>query len=137
MILGTIRPGRFVPIPPRLYLGADAMSKRGQAYEIRVKTTPMSLADEAKVAKNVMGVKVTGLQVLGVEAKGDTVRFQVNHEQFAWVALFSALPALIGPIIALIVGLLFFTAIPSWIWGALVLTLGASVFAYAVVKARK
>lgn len=137
MKAGQFVPGLFKALPNEQYLAPQALSVHNQVYELRITTTPMSTQDELNVVSNLMAMPVPGATVLGAEAQGRFVRLQVRANQFAWAALFAFIPTIIGPIIALIVGLIFIVTVPSWAWAAIPLGIGGGILVYALGKSKK
>ncbi len=137
MIAGKFKAGAFKALPTATYFSLGAESVPHQVYEVRVKTISMSAEREREVLERLMSVKVPGMEVIAAEAKGDKVRIQVTGSPFLWAPFLAILPSIIGPIIALVIGLILIFRIPEWTWAAVALILGGSVFAYAIVKAKK
>lgn len=136
MKVGTFVSGSFKPLPTATYLRVGAESTPHQVYEARVKTTPMSEDQERSIIEQLMNVQVVGMVVLGVDANGDAVTVQVTGSPFLWAPFIAILPSIIVPLISLVIGIILVFRVPEWTWGALVLLLGGSVLAYAVVKAK-
>lgn len=137
MIVGRFVPGAFRALPAASYMALGAESVPHQVYEVWVRTVPMAPEQEREVAGRLMSASVPGMVVLGVEAKGDAVRIQVTGSPFFWEPFLAILPAIIGPIIALVIGLVFIYRIPEWAWAAIPLGIGGAVLIYAIIEARK
>ena len=134
MIAGSFIKGYFKAMKPEQYLSPQALTVHNQVYELRI--TTMNVQDELNAVNSLMAMNVPGATVLAAEAKGSTVRLQVQANQFQWAALFAFIPTIIGPIIALIVGIVLLYRIPEWAWAAIPIGIGASIFIYAMFKGK-
>lgn len=136
MKAGTFVKGIFKAMKPEQYLAPQALSVHNQVYELRITAQPIAARFEQAIVEGIMNMNIPGATVLAAEAKGSSVKLQVRANQFQWAALFAFIPTIIGPIIALIVGIIFIFAVPSWAWAAIPLGIGGAVIAYAVLKAK-
>lgn len=137
MKVGAFVSGRFQTLPDESFLSLGAESILHQVYELRIKTTPMSADDENVVTSNLLHVHNPGMNVLGVDVRGSSVRMQVTGSPFFWAPLIAALPALIGPILLFVIGLIVVIRIPDWAYALPFLALGGGIIAYAVLKGRQ
>jgi len=133
---GTFVKGVFKAMKPEQYLSPQAMTIHNQVYELRITTQPISYRYERAIVEELMGMSVPGATVLAAEARGSFVKLQVRANQFTWAALFTFIPTIIGPVIAMVVGIIFLLIVPSWAWAAIPLGIGGAVIAYAVLKAK-
>lgn len=131
MKVGRFIQGSFRVLSEGQYLSLGAESDVHQVYELRVKTTRMSAEDVRAVTANLLKFRNEGMETLGVDVGGDSVRMQVTGSPFLWAPLIAALPALIGPIIALIIGVIIIYQIPSWAWALPFIAGSAAIIFYA------
>lgn len=142
MIAGKFVSGAFRALSTATYLSVGAESVPHQVYEVRVTTVPLSAERERDILEKLMSARVSlslrqGLDVIAVEAGGNRVRIQVTGSPFLWAPFLALLPTIIGPIIALVVGLVLIYRIPEWAWAAIPLGIGGAVLVYALTKTRK
>lgn len=130
MKIGTFIPGRFQPIVVGL------TSVPHEVYEIHAETTPMTTTQSADVAVRLAAVHVEGMVVLGVEAEGPRVRMQVTGSPFTWAPLLAILPAIIVPLMVLVVGVIIALRIPDWAYAALPLGAGLGIMLYLMYTAK-
>lgn len=136
MIAGKFVPGAFKALPNEQFLAPQALSVPHQVYEARVTTVPMSAEREREVLERLMSVKVPGMDIIAAEVKGNKVRIQVTGSPFFWAPFLAILPSIIGPIIALVIGLILIYRIPDWAWAAIPLGIGGAIILYALAKAK-
>lgn len=136
MRVGTFVKGIFKAMPTDMYLSLGAMSVHNQVYELRMETTPMTLEKEMDVVSKLLKINVSGMKVLGVDAKGNIVKMQVQANQFAWAAVLAILPQLIVPLIALVIGVIFISRLNEYTTPLVIIAV-VGIAAYLLLKPEK
>lgn len=137
MKAGTFVFGNLVPVLPSQVLAPMAMAVHNQIYEVKVTVQPVPPNMESSVVNSLMAMRVPGMKVLAVEVRGNYARLQVKANQFEWMALFAALPSILGPLGLIIISALIVFQVPSWAWAAIPLSVGGGILLYAIYKAKK
>ena len=136
MKVGVFEVGIFKPLPVETYLAPMAMSVPHEVYELRAETTPMTAYDEARVVDALLRVDVPGMEILGVEAKGNKIKMQVTGSPFAWAPLLIAIEIIIIPLIVLIIGIILAYRIPGWALAVPFVAGGVALVVYAYYKGK-
>lgn len=136
MRVGTFVKGAFTELSGAEYLTAGVASVPGVVYEVRAETAPMSEEEQADVLGKLTTLRVPGMRVLGVDVGAREVRLQVQSQGFFWGALIALLPALIGPLVALVIGVIIAFRIPEWAYAIPFIGFGGGILLYAYMKGK-
>ena len=102
----------------------------------------MTPEKEAQNISNLMTLKIPCVSIIGVEAKGDTIRIQMvvtpslAEGQVVSTFIIEAITVIIWPIVALIFGSVFVTRIGEIAWTVIILG-GIGIAAYMLMNPKK
>lgn len=136
MKIGKFVSGTFNPLPTETYLTFGATAEHNQVYELRMETTPMTLAKEMYIVGELSKLNIPDMTVLGIDAHGTMVRMQIYSNQLTWLALIGILPSIIVPLVLLVIGAIIAIQIPPWVWALPFIGVGGGILIYAFMKGK-
>lgn len=122
--------GRIVYMPRSIL----TESVPGAVYQLEMKTK--GVPDPKKVISALiteLPKRFKDLKVLWIEVRDPYIRMQIRGSPFSWAALLAALPLIllaVGVVLLLVSVYLVFAAVPSWVYGLLVVGALISYGAY-------
>lgn len=115
MRVGKFYRGVFINQQPDTYLTLGAESTPHTVYELQIQTEYYVLpGQEEEIITRLFHINNPGMQTLGIDVSGNSVKMQVTGSPFFWAPLIALIPSIIGPIIALALGAIFFLRVPEW-----------------------
>lgn len=115
MQVGKFYKGIFLEQQPDMYLALGAESTPHKIYELRIQTEyAIPPEQEEEIVTQLFHITNPGMRTLGIDVSGNSVTMQVTGSPFFWAPLIAIIPSIIGPLVALVLGVIFLIRVPDW-----------------------
>lgn len=118
--VGQKMPGSLQPLSP-VTLSTEETEK-GKYYELHIDTD--GIPDPRKAVETLIaGLRAQGVETVWASADAKSIRLQIAGSPMSWPVVLSLLPSILGVLgiaVILISVYLVTAAVPSWVWGLLI-----------------